>query len=658
MLDKLDFQIAFGAIKHFGRNLYTSNPPAIAELVANAWDAYASKCKIFYNDDDLLILDNGIGMTDDEFQDRYAKSGYIKNFDIRIPNGFNKRPYMGKKGIGKFSAFSLTDQYVLYTKSIEDDKWKVIELQHDILNTPQPTVAIPIKRIDKLDDLEVKFNIKIDIPTGTIIYLPNIKRKITEKTITALNDLLPRRFSVTTIINDGNFSLSFQGKEFDLKKHFYYDSIELVYYFGYTQEDIKKLFPKINDKNIHKADPPTYNAKGWIATASLPADLKTEDGTKIKGVVIYINGKLADEDIFKNYPNDMHANAYVIGEVNADFLDTLAIDPVLSNREGLNHEIDEVIQLREYLQKIRWAVLSAWGDFRASRPIEQQDYLKKALNDSGLQKIYDSFPEAHRVQVNKYTQKLFDKPRETEEEEVKTQALAEIILPAVFQIVNEEALKELLQKTGLTSSEVLQAFTDIFNFSEINHALRMRSNVMEKLQIIKKLKEYRESGEVEKVFEKHLAKNPWLIEPYWIAQPTHIKTQDYYKLCGIDNNDETKQYIDIIVNVASELNPVIVEIKREKATAYSVPNSTTIITQILGYRKAIADELKKQPDRATLRASDIKAYFICGDTALSKLSSDDRQALMTNGIELKSYDILIRQAEAIFSANFGLDEIE
>jgi len=658
VLDKLDFQIAFGAIKHFGRNLYTSNPPAIAELVANAWDAYASKCKIFYNDDDLLILDNGIGMTDDEFQDRYAKSGYIKNFDIRIPNGFNKRPYMGKKGIGKFSAFSLTDQYVLYTKSIEDDKWKVIELQHDILNTPQPTVAIPIKRIDKLDDLEVKFNIKIDIPTGTIIYLPNIKRKITEKTITALNDLLPRRFSVTTIINDGNFSLSFQGKEFDLKKHFYYDSIELVYYFGYTQEDIKKLFPKINDKNIHKADPPTYNAKGWIATASLPADLKTEDGTKIKGVVIYINGKLADEDIFKNYPNDMHANAYVIGEVNADFLDTLAIDPVLSNREGLNHEIDEVIQLREYLQKIRWAVLSAWGDFRASRPIEQQDYLKKALNDSGLQKIYDSFPEAHRVQVNKYTQKLFDKPRETEEEEVKTQALAEIILPAVFQIVNEEALKELLQKTGLTSSEVLQAFTDIFNFSEINHALRMRSNVMEKLQIIKKLKEYRESGEVEKVFEKHLAKNPWLIEPYWIAQPTHIKTQDYYKLCGIDNNDETKQYIDIIVNVASELNPVIVEIKREKATAYSVPNSTTIITQILGYRKAIADELKKQPDRATLRASDIKAYFICGDTALSKLSSDDRQALMTNGIELKSYDILIRQAEAIFSANFGLDEIE
>lgn len=30
-IDKIDLQIAYGAVKHFGRNLYTSNPPAIAE---------------------------------------------------------------------------------------------------------------------------------------------------------------------------------------------------------------------------------------------------------------------------------------------------------------------------------------------------------------------------------------------------------------------------------------------------------------------------------------------------------------------------------------------------------------------------------------------------------------------------------------------------
>ena len=75
LLNTLEFQIAFGAVRHFGRNLYTTNPPAIAELVANAWDAYARKCDLCYTSNSLLIVDNGIGMNDEEFQKRYATSG-------------------------------------------------------------------------------------------------------------------------------------------------------------------------------------------------------------------------------------------------------------------------------------------------------------------------------------------------------------------------------------------------------------------------------------------------------------------------------------------------------------------------------------------------------------------------------------------------------
>ena len=656
MLDKLEFQIAFGAIKHFGRNLYTTNPPAIAELVANAWDAYATECAIYYNETDLVIIDNGIGMTDNEFQERYARSGFTKNLDIRIPEKFSPRPYMGKKGIGKFSAFSLADKYILYTKSEEDGRWKKIELQHDILNTPQATVTIPITHLEDLSEIEIKFNIKISSTTGTIIYLPNVKRKITEKTVASLKKLLPRRFSVTTIINDGKFKLLFQGHEFDLKKHFYYDSIELVYYFGYSKEEIKKLFPNANESDIRQHEAPPFDAKGWIATTALPNDLKADEETKIKGVVIYINGKLADEDIFKSFASDMHANAYVIGEVNADFLDRTGEDPVLSSREGLNQENEDVIKLKDYLLKIRSLVLTSWGDFRAARPLEKQPYLQKALTNSGLEDVYNSLPIKNRNKINKYAQKLFDKPRDTEEAEIKAESIAQIIIPAVFQIVNEEALKELLEKTGLTSEEVINAFSEIFDFSEINHAIRMRSNVMDKLKIIQKLKEYQESGEVEKVYEKHLAKNPWLIEPYWIAQQKNVRTQDYYTLCSINNSKPEKKYIDIIMEVAGEPNPVIVEIKREKATQYSTPDVTEIGNQIYGYQKAITEHLRKQPDKTHVNPEDIKAYFICGKKAYENLTGDDHRHLMNNHIIVKSYDILIKQAEIIFSSHFGLDD--
>lgn len=124
----LQFRVAFGAVRHFGRNLYSTNPPAIAELVANAWDAYAKECRIYIKNDSMLIIDDGIGMTDSEFQNRYATSENEKDTNIRKPENMNERPYMGKKGIGKFSAFSLTDEYELFTKSDLDEQWKHIVL--------------------------------------------------------------------------------------------------------------------------------------------------------------------------------------------------------------------------------------------------------------------------------------------------------------------------------------------------------------------------------------------------------------------------------------------------------------------------------------------------------------------------------------------------
>jgi HSP90 family molecular chaperone len=81
----LQFRVAFGAVRHFGRNLYSTNPPAIAELVANAWDAYAKECRVYIKNDSMLIIDNGIGMTDWEFQNRYATSGNEKDTNIRKP---------------------------------------------------------------------------------------------------------------------------------------------------------------------------------------------------------------------------------------------------------------------------------------------------------------------------------------------------------------------------------------------------------------------------------------------------------------------------------------------------------------------------------------------------------------------------------------------
>jgi hypothetical protein len=113
-------------------------------------------------------------------------------------------------------------------------------------------------------------------------------------------------------------------------------------------------------------------------------------------------------------------------------------------------------------------------------------------------------------------------------------------------------------------------------------------------------------------------------------------------------------YTDIIVEVSDELYPVIVEIKREKATAYSTPDVSQICAQIYNYQKALSEELSKDL-RASVPASNIKAYFICGKKAFDKLDDNDRIKLQRSGIELRCYDELIRTAKRIFEVNIGED---
>ncbi len=651
-LDQLDFEIAFGAIRHFGKNLYTTNPPAIAELVANGWDAYATECKILFNkNNELLISDNGIGMTDDEFQNRYARSGFVKDENIRIPIGMEKRPYMGKKGIGKFSAFSLGDTYELYTKSEEDLCWKKITLNSEQLNTNKAKVPVKIERINDISDLLLKFAFNFNSKTGTFIYIPNLKRNITESTITSLKQLLPRRFSADVLTDYPNFKLYINNDILDLTKHFFYANVEYVYSINYTNDEIKKKFPQVNTNNIKIKNPLNDKLKGWIASVDLPKTLRSEDGTRLTGVTIYINGKLADENILKNIIDDRVTNSYIIGEVNADYLENQENDPVLSSREGLNQELENVIELRDYLRDLRNDLIDNWNEMRASREIEKQDYITTAISKPENRIYYEKLDENTKKRFHKYAQKLFDQPdpKNTQEK------IIDILFSALIQIVNNEEFLNLLEKENIKEEELLSYIQKLFNLTEINHSLRLRDGVKNKLSVISKLKEHIANEEIESSFEVLLSKNPWLINPHWENHKT-LYTQIWYTYLGIDNSDPERLRTDIIIEVSDERYPIIVELKRDKATKYSTPNALEVQNQIYKYRRAIAQKIQEN-EGIDVRADDIKAYFICGTKALHELrqNTSDMDLLNKNNIQIMSYETMVNTASKTLSVIFDTD---
>lgn len=103
---------------------------AIMELIANSWDAGASKVQIFWpleNGDSFSIFDNGHGMTEADFEKRFRTLSYNRarhqGVYAEIPNDnkdIAKRPVFGRNGKGRFAGFSFGETF--FVKSWKSGK--------------------------------------------------------------------------------------------------------------------------------------------------------------------------------------------------------------------------------------------------------------------------------------------------------------------------------------------------------------------------------------------------------------------------------------------------------------------------------------------------------------------------------------------------------
>src|SRR3989344_2231183 len=105
--NKFTFEISLSVLNHLGRNLYRSFATVLGEAISNSWDADAKNVWIYINreNNSFVIKDDGLGMDEDDFQDKFLKVGYSKRKD----NGMSSsggRPYIGAKGIGKLALLS------------------------------------------------------------------------------------------------------------------------------------------------------------------------------------------------------------------------------------------------------------------------------------------------------------------------------------------------------------------------------------------------------------------------------------------------------------------------------------------------------------------------------------------------------------------------
>lgn len=111
--------------QYTGRKLSSDPVTAIVELVANSWDAGATRVDVKWpniHGEELVISDNGEGMTQDEFYRRWGTLSYDRtraqsNTVTFMAGDTNRtRRVFGRNGIGRFAAFCFGPEYKVMTK--------------------------------------------------------------------------------------------------------------------------------------------------------------------------------------------------------------------------------------------------------------------------------------------------------------------------------------------------------------------------------------------------------------------------------------------------------------------------------------------------------------------------------------------------------------
>lgn len=327
-----------------GPNLYTNIYYVLAELIANAYDADAKNVYIIKEEDAIIVEDDGVGMDYEHGIKQYLQVAKPTRNDNRssFTNGGRRR--MGRKGIGKLAALSISENVKVITRHGPD-------LSGFILSRRVPSDGF----LEAIPDEELRF--RMIVGNGTSIVMENPEYTL-NKSLDSWRRNLLRMFPVVSkhfqihLINDkGELTLNdFDrdiipqlgtlitiGKEFkSLEAAFSVDfpDIESKILRHFSDEDISSSV-KIKTRSGEIRDCPVI-IRGWIGTyRSVRGRKKTIEDFPDNYISLFANGKLGAFNIIPEIGRNRMAESYLVGQLHIDaFEDSELPDMAMSNRQG------------------------------------------------------------------------------------------------------------------------------------------------------------------------------------------------------------------------------------------------------------------------------------------------------------------------------------
>lgn len=386
-----------------GPSLYTNIYYVLAELIANAYDADAHNVYIISNKDDITVEDDGKGMSyiNGDIQKYLNVAAVSRNSTNEALTPLNRRK-MGRKGVGKLAALSVSENVLVKTICNGEKSGFVLSrfIGDNNLLTPLSDDKITFERLSD---------------NGTAIVMQNPQYKL-HSTLKAIKRNLLKIFPLVN--KDFRIHL-YRGTEKEVIEDFDKEMISelstlitLGNEFKYLNEYFSTPFPgRINDllENRPLATVPismkdkeniehTYNVEieGWIGTYTSTRGRKAElTDFPDNFISLYANQKMGEFNILPVVGQNKLPEVYVVGQLHVDIFELTELpDMALSNRQGYKSDdpryqaVLDIVRktlLPDILKK-RDIFVSLGKKKKEERKLEQQ-----RDNEASFRKSVDSF---------------------------------------------------------------------------------------------------------------------------------------------------------------------------------------------------------------------------------------------------------------------------
>lgn len=570
-------RIDLSVLDHLGINLYSNIPSVLSEAVANAWDADAENVRIEMIDGDIVIQDDGTGMSLDDINNRFLLVGYERRKEQKGNTPKGRQP-MGRKGIGKLSLFSIAETVEVHTCKGGNQNAFCMTTEGIRESRKNPGEDYKPEQIDFDERCSVS-------ESGTRIILRNLKISYNESGRRFLRRRLARRFSV--IGAKHKFHVSLNGEQISTSDRGYYESVQYIWTYG-EQADVLE-----SCKNLEHSEDRSNNIgrgnlsiQGWLATVMHPKNLKEEiekrKSENLNRIAIYVRGKMAQEDMLSDFSKTSVYMDYLIGEIRVDALDADdQPDAATSSRQKLMENDPRYQDLKETIHRELTYIRDRWKELRG---------------DSGIKHTKKKFPAVavwldtlQPVETRKKAERWIGRLNQirSDDDDKTYKALLEHAILGFEKFRHRDKLEKLENIRDEDLDAILKIFEGVDDLENSYYG----QIVSTRLEVIKTFQNLVNEDKIEKIIQRYIFDHLWLLDPSWerVKGSGHME-QSIGRILKQDadlNEEEKRSRIDIEYRTIAGKH-VIVELKRSSARL-SIDDLTA---QIRKYRNAFKKEIR------------------------------------------------------------------